>query len=332
MKKIYLILVCLVALSYKCLGQGKALTSQYFQNLPAYSPAFTGANNFLDVRTAFRKQWAGFEGSPHTAFISAYGAVLPNYNPYKKTSLRTSNQDPYENKGRMPSNVKLGVGGYVLQNDQMPLTQLEAMVNFAVHVRVSEHSYLSLGTSSGVSNSRIDMDEITVRDPNDLTYQSYLQNGSSNTFFNFNASLGLYSPNYYVSYGMNQLVNSLISGNEQVNNEGAELRHNVLAGLRIYTGEHIELLPNIFYRSEQDRPDFIDVGLRVRYKRNVTAGIAYRSEDTYIAMLGFALSDLITLGYSYEFMSSESDAFNYPSHEIVLGFRLFNYSNYTSIW
>ncbi|MCG8310868.1 MAG: PorP/SprF family type IX secretion system membrane protein [Cytophagales bacterium] len=320
--KEYLILACLVV-PYKCAGQ--ALTSQYFQNLPAYSPAFTGANNFLDIRTAFRKQWTGFERSPQTAFISAYGAILPNHNPYKKTSRETGDREVYENN-------KLGVGGYVFQHDQSPLSQSEAMFNLAVHVCVSEHSYLALGTSSGISNSRIDMDEITVLDPNDPTYQSYLRNGSSNTFFNFNGSLGLYSPHYFMSYGMMQLINALISGNEQVNNERVSVRHNVLAGFRLYAGEKIELLSNIFYRFDKNRPDFVDVGLRLRYNGNLAAGIAYRSEDTYIMMLGFTVSDLMILGYSYEFLMSDSNAFNHSSHEIVLGVRLFNDFNSILIW
>ena len=48
MKRLYILLIVLLAFGSESFGQGKVVLGQYFQNLPAFSPAFTGANDFLD--------------------------------------------------------------------------------------------------------------------------------------------------------------------------------------------------------------------------------------------------------------------------------------------
>lgn len=331
MRYAILIVVMLISLG-EVNGQGKILTSQYFQNLPAYSPAFTGAHDFLDIRTGFRKQWAGYSGAPQTGYISAYGALYPGHNRHQKHSLRVSDPSEYEGT-KKNTGSKLGIGGYILSDQAGSLKLLESMLSVAAHIPVADHKYLSLGMSTGITNNRVDLEDLTVIDPiNDPTYLSYVNSGNSNTFLNMSASIGYYSDRFYVSYGMMQLVNSLLSGNDEVNNEGASVRHNILAGFRIHMTDKLELLPNVFYRLEKNASSFFDVGARLRYNKNLTGGLAYRNDDTYIMMLGLTMSDKISLGYSYEYKTASTSQFNNSSHEIVLGIKLFNYAKYTPMW
>lgn len=320
-------------------GQGKVVLGQYFQNLPAFSPAFTGANDYLDIRTGFRKQWAGFDGAPSTGFLSLYTPIRLKKNPYKANSLRSSTNAQYykggdvNNKINGKGDTKLGIGGYVLLDDQGPFQELESMLSFAAHIPVAQRTYLSLGVSGGLINSQINLDEITVVDAiNDQTYLSYVNNGASNSFLNLNASIGLHSEAFYVSYSAMQLTRTLISGNDEVNNEDANLRHHIMGGFRLFAGEKWEIIPNAFIRSEANQPFFYEAGVRARYNKNVWFGASYRNDQSFVGMLGFAFSDYVNLGYAYEFKNSDFDNFNNGSHEIILGFRLFNYSNYTSIW
>ncbi|MEL7148103.1 MAG: type IX secretion system membrane protein PorP/SprF [Bacteroidota bacterium] len=339
MKRLYFIILVLLAVSVESYGQGKVVIGQYFQNLPAFSPALTGANDYLDIRTGYRKQWAGFDGAPTTAFLSLYSPIRLKKNPYKANSLRTSSNAQYYKGGDINNNdsgkggTRLGIGGYVLLDDQGPFQELESMLSFAVHIPLSKNKYISLGASGGLLNSSIDLDEITVVDDiNDQTFLSYQNNGASNTFFNFNAGVALHSDAFYISYSAMQLTRTFLSGNEAVNNEGASIRHHLIGGIRLYFHEKWEVIPNTFIRSEANQPLFYEAGVRLRYNQNLWFGASYRNDASAVGMLGFAFSDKVNFGYAYEFKSSDFDNFNNGSHEIILGFRLFNFNNYTSIW
>ena len=122
MKRLYILLIVLLAFGSDSFGQGKVVLGLQFQNLPAFSPAFTGANDFLDIRTGFRKQWAGFDGAPTTGFLSLYTPIRLKKNPYKANSLRSSTNAQYYKGGDTIigsiGDTKLGIGGFVLVVDQ----------------------------------------------------------------------------------------------------------------------------------------------------------------------------------------------------------------------
>ena len=335
MKKLYFLVFILLAGITHSYGQGRALLGQYFQNLPAFSPAFTGANDYLDIRTGFRKQWAGFDNAPNTIFLSAYSPIRVNKrNPYQRNSLRGSTNRRYHKGGAVNKpGVKLGAGGYILIDEKGPFTELEIMPSLAVHVPVMKHTYLSMGLSGGLLNNKIDLDDITVVDEiNDATYLSYVNNGASNSYFNLNFSLGIHSARYYFSYGMMQVSRTFLSGNEQINSEGAGTRHHLLGGYRFFAGKKWELIPNTFLRIQGNQPFFFEAGLRARYNENLWIGASYRNDQTIVGMLGLSFSDKINFGYAYEYKNSGFDHFNRGSHEITLGLRLFNYGSYTPIW
>ncbi|MEQ8581423.1 MAG: PorP/SprF family type IX secretion system membrane protein [Marinoscillum sp.] len=325
-------IVGLVFCAYGANGQGKILTSQYFQNLPAYSPALTGVHDYLDVKAGFRKQWAGYEGAPQTSFLSAYGSFGPGYNEQRRHSLRVS--DPGQYTENQPGTfLRVGFGGYILTDEVGPLKRTEGMLSGAVHVPVADRKYISLGTSVGIMASEVEMDKVMVIDPaNDPVYQAYVNGGTSSTFLNINTGIGFHSDQLYVSYNIMQVASSLLSGNELVNNQGSAFRHNVLAGFRMYVTDRVELLPNVFFRAEEGVSSFFDVGMRARFNESITAGMAYRNNGTYILMMGLAITDALNFGYSYEYKTSNFDQFNNSSHEIVLGIKLFNYENYSPMW
>lgn len=61
--------------SFLCLGffsraQQIAQYSQWSFNQFAINPALAGIKNCLDVRTAYRLQWAGFEGAPESGLFT----------------------------------------------------------------------------------------------------------------------------------------------------------------------------------------------------------------------------------------------------------------------
>ena len=57
----------LLLLTHLALGQNNVFIGQYFKIMPAFAPGLTGANNFLDIKTGTRNQWADVEEAPTDA-------------------------------------------------------------------------------------------------------------------------------------------------------------------------------------------------------------------------------------------------------------------------
>src|SRR6476620_1686367 len=70
-----LMLSCLLNQS---IAQIDPLYAQYLNNPLVINPAYTGLNKELNVSASFRKQWAGFDGSPTTINFTAHSSLFGN--------------------------------------------------------------------------------------------------------------------------------------------------------------------------------------------------------------------------------------------------------------
>lgn len=327
MKITFKVLFLIIALnSY---SQGNVFLGQYFNLMPVFAPALTGANDFLDIRTGSRYQWLSYEGAPKTYYLSGSSSIyLGKNNPYKYNSVRVSNMGPYQARS-----IKIGVGGYLLNDNYGAMTQLEGVGSVAVHVTISPSTYLSLGVATGIYHTRLDLDNLLVLKPqNDATYQEYMANGARSNYLKINSGLALHSRRYYVSYSMINAGMVHLSANTYFNEFAPDLSHNLMAGLILSGGTKIELIPNLFIRYRSNLPFAFDVGMRARYNQNLYAGLSIRNDQSFIGLFGFAVNDKFNFGYSYEYKALGEGKLNSSSHEIVVSLRLFNHGKFVPIW
>ena len=182
-------------------------------------------------------------------------------------------------------------------------------------------TFLSLGFSLGIANNEVDLSKMTVNDPvNDLTYLNYLQNGTSATFFNIASSMSLYSGNFFICYGIGDLSQTIVSGNREANLNNTGWKHHVIGGYTFRLNPAIELIPAAFLKVEPDETVSYFINIRWRYRENLWAGVSYGENSSYLAMVGYTLSDRMNFGYAYGF-NSGNDEFNNNSHELVFGVR-----------
>jgi type IX secretion system PorP/SprF family membrane protein len=66
MGKLLLLAICTFALCVSSQAQIDPLYAQYISNPMLINPAYAGLNNNLNAGITYRKQWAGFDGSPAT--------------------------------------------------------------------------------------------------------------------------------------------------------------------------------------------------------------------------------------------------------------------------
>ena len=76
MKRVILLSLISFCLSGVAYSQNDPLYAQYMNNPFVINPAYTGFQNNLNATLSYRKQWAGFDGSPVTVNASAHSSLV----------------------------------------------------------------------------------------------------------------------------------------------------------------------------------------------------------------------------------------------------------------
>lgn len=332
MKKLFLSLGILLLTSLSLSAQNQIQLSQYSQTSPLFNPALTGLDPFLDVKVGVRQQWTGFDNSPQTIFVSAFGSIRKE-DKYDllKYSLRVSSPE-YARKLQKEEfkrqGLRQGLGGYLINDSQGALTQTKLKGNYAFQYPVGFDKYVSVGLTMGINSFRIDGDEVTLRDPAiDPVYQSLLGGDNNLTFLEGGLGAAFYGEQFYIGYGAGRLVNVVVNGNETLQEDAKTLVHYVQAGYAFDINDKFRFMPSAFVKSEGTTPLSWDINAKIRYMERFWAGVGYRNDNSIIGMFGLSVSNMLNLSYSYDSSTGDINTFNSGSHEIILGLMLFNHQN-----
>ncbi len=323
-----LIFISLVFSSTLLFAQDNFYFSQYFQVGPVLNPAMTGVDNFLDIKLNYRNQWSGFSGAPSSNYFGINGYLQKEtQEAYRQYSLRTS--DPqYLDKlpGKeisLGERIRHGIGGVVVYDIQGPYEQINGNINYAMHLPVGKKVKLSIGIAASIVNQRINLEKITLKDPdNDQFYQSLLANGGKNTYIDINPGMLFYGDHFYLSYSIQSALRFAISTDDldYGKNETGQI---IMAGLSINLSSTVRLLPSGLYNFNQRYDNVWEGGAKLLISEKIWAGMSYRSTSTMIFMAGIYINNLFNLGYSYDYQVSELNNYSNGSHEITLGLMLF---------
>jgi type IX secretion system PorP/SprF family membrane protein len=327
-------IILLVSLSFffylNTNAQSGMQLSQRFQNPTAYNPAFTGIDNFLDIKAGYRKQWTGIPDGPQIYYLTVSGVLVkPKYESIRSNALRIS--DPTLMSGSNNFNrfsaIKHGIGANILNDSYGPFNQLSAFVSYGFHFPISQKLRLTLGASGGIVNTKIDVHKVQVDEefaPIDATYQAFLANGGGSTKFDLNSGVLLYARNFYIGYSANNLMQNVLISNVDLEQEKNAISHSVMAGYKFDLGPDYQLLPSILLRAIDPFPGSIDYSLKMRYRKSFWTGLAYRDSKDIIIMTGFYFNNSLNISYSYDFALNGFNDQLKGSHEVVIGLSIFN--------
>jgi type IX secretion system PorP/SprF family membrane protein len=327
-KKNVIILIIILTASIKVVGQDNFYVSQYFQVGPLLNPAFTGIDNFMDIKINYRNQWGGFSDAPTTNYIGINGYLQKEtQQSYKQYALRTSNPyflDSLEVEGISPVEpLRHGIGGNIIYDVQGPFEQISGYINYAVHVPLSKKLKMSIGVSGVISNQRIDLEKITLQNPDDDDfYQSLIAAGGKNTYLSVNPGIALYSDRFYFSYTPQNIIRSAISTDE-ILSSASTINHLIMAGYKFPLNNQVSLLPSILLSQSDEISNQWDTNLKVLIKERTWAGLSYRSSGALVFMAGVYINNMFNLSYSYDYVTSELNNYSNGSHELILGLMLF---------
>ena len=285
MRKIFLTAL-IISVLFQANGQQIISLDQVIENQYLLNPAAAGTSQYNPFSMAYRKLWTGIANSPMMQNLS--------YN--------------------MAFNDYVGIGCKINNYSAGPVSNLGVEATYSYRFALDPGTHLSLGLSALLYEYRLDKSKLNYENPDDKTITN-----SSDRLIVPDASFGIYYYNstYYAGLSIPQLFNRKID----LMNEGAlkerQVRHYFLNGGYLYTiNSSYTLEPNLLVKFIEAGVVQADIGCRVIVQKTWWGGIAYRTQDALIFLLGIR-KDKFTLGYTYEYTLSSLNKYSNGSHELL---------------
>ena len=271
-------------------AQQRVQFTQYMFNGLVINPAYAGSDQALSITLSQRKQWANIEHSPSTQTLTAHTL-------FKKQHL--------------------GIG-VILVNDKIGVHRnLTALSNFAYHLQVGKHQYISMGLQAGIHNKRSNYGALAgIAGTDPRLYDA------SVAYTAFDMGMGLYyrSPRLHLGISAPELLPERFSLNDSVAITLRNINSFFYAKYRLTLNESIDLEPCILFKYFQGTPLSYDVNLNMVYKKVLTTGISYRRNESVDFMLKMQLTEQLQFGYSYDHPMGEVARLSNGSHEITINY------------
>jgi type IX secretion system PorP/SprF family membrane protein len=298
---------------------------QYYINLPARNPAFTGIDNLLDIHLRYRKTSSQLGSNPSNLGFSVFGKFgKAGSGVYRNNSFRVSDPGMYPAESSFISR-KHGLGLTVNSFKLNGYDRKSVGLNYAYHIPVHARWAVSLGTSVNLLTERFNVDDLTVRDPiNDQFYQSVMTNGTG-TVGSYSLAFGgaLYSENFFVGLGANTIMNSHFS-NGNLTPVPAKPEFYLVSGKTMKVNSLLSIQPTVQLSHDDMYGDRIGAGVRVRYKTSVWAGIHYENAQKISYLFGLNIQSKLRVYYAYDQFINDLKELRAGNHEVIIRIPLLN--------
>jgi type IX secretion system PorP/SprF family membrane protein len=315
------LLVCVGSLACAQVAE----TDQYYVNLPAQNPAFTGIDNLWDLQLRYRQTWSQFDNKPSILSASLFGKIgQSNPEVYRNNSIRVSDPDLFSS-GSSTVARRHGIGLTVNSFKLAGYDETAATAKYAFHLPVSSRFAVSMGTSLQLLTQRFSLDELTLRDPvNDLFYQNIVQSGSGN-ISSFSLAFGgaLYSDNFFLGFDARSIANQYFSS-DVLTTQSGNPAYSVVMGKTFSSGKllAIQTVARATYGIAEQV--LAGAGIRVLYRDVVSMGVHYEHEQKLSYLVSLNIHSKVKVYYAYDRFINELRDFQAGNHEVILRLPLFN--------
>jgi type IX secretion system PorP/SprF family membrane protein len=185
-----------------------------------------------------------------------------------------------------------------------------------------------VGTNLGINNISLNTSQLNFVTANDPVVSQ-----GSNSQIMPEAGLGIwaYAHSFFIGISAQQLIPQKINfGSGQSSSAGSTYaQYFVSAGLKLYTGDDVTLLPSIVFKPNDIGPLNFDLNMKMAFRDNFWIGGSYRKNDAVSGRFGLNIGAFMSIGYAYDYTTSNLNTVSTGTHEIVLGLFLNNKYNVT---
>ena len=275
-----LFLFFILNISFVIGQQDPQITHNMFDKF-LYNPGVVGSQPSINVGLLHRAQWVGIPGAPTTQNLTVESRIEA---------------------------LNGGLGLNVINDALGPLSTKTATISYAYQLRVNETNQLGFGFSFGMMQIGFDEEWIT---PDGQIDSSLPPTGSSATVPDIGLGLYFTSEDYYLGLSVTHLV-PFEANFDGVATFNPARHYYVAAGY-----EQFSIRPSYYMKT--DGVIFqMDFNVNAFYQQKHWAGFSYRIEDAIAFLLGFEVTDNLTLGYALDVVTSKLASEAKNGHEILL--------------
>lgn len=288
--RIYSVLILLLISSF---GRSQQITqySQWSFNQFAINPALAGVKRCLDIKTAVRAQWLGFEDAPQSGFFTVNA-------PLNKKKKRLN--DSFH-----------GLGGKIERDIFGAFDNFSLSMAYALHFPIGKDYQLSFGASLGLQQLGFNHTKAVTIEADPAVAES----SNQMLFPLLGAGVWYSSQNFYVGTAVDQLAKN------KWENVGFASRFRIhtkiQAGTKFTFANDNSILPGILFRIPPAGPVSFDLNAMFDFQNQFALGVGYRNVDAFIGFLKVNIKQF-TIGYSFDYVTSAIRGGNFHTHEISL--------------
>ena len=293
MKKLFLVTLGIIAFSADLQAQQDPHYTQYMYNMSVMNPAYAGSKENLSMGLLYRKQWVEIEDAPTTGTFFGHAPVGKN----------------------------VGMGLSFISDKIGPVEENNIYADFSYTLNLGGEHKLAFGIKTGLTLHKVGLYDdvyLTLPDANDPAFSE----NTSNSYFNIGSGLFYYTNKYYLGFSVPNLMKSKhldFNGREF----GSEVSHYFLTGGYVFDiNENVKFKPFFMMKSAFNAPTSLDLSTNFLFNQKFEIGATYRLEDSFGAMVNYAITPNLKLGYAYDHIVSDLNITTPSSHEIILLFDL----------
>lgn len=274
-------------------AQQEAQSALYMFNPASVNPAYAGSREAISGVMDYRQQWVKWDGAPTTAMLNIHS-------PLKMDALAL---------------------GLNLQNDKIGSTTDNSISgDIAYRVRLNERNdKLSFGLRLGCDYYATNISNLKATDLND---QIKATNNYTALLFNAGAGIYYYGKKHYIGISTPRLIQ-----NKRINNiadiKSLQLSHYYFVAGYVFTlNSMVVFKPSIQLKYTQNTPLSVDVNASFLFAEKFWIGAMYRHHAAIGANIMYQISDVLRVGYAYDYTTTAMTKYGPNSHEIMVGFDL----------
>lgn len=330
MKKIAAILFFL-ATPFLVKAQYIPNSGQAFQFASLYNPAFTGVEEFTDIKLGYRYQSTGF-GVNAPKFINlSLNFRLKQPLDMATNALRTSHASLLNDRSIVPNRKRIihGMGVNIFNEKVGLINRVGGGVTYSFHYPLSKKLRLASGFSALLESTKLDMGGIYYGQyaETEEFIEDLKKSGGNQSEINLRAGLLLYAKNFYVGISYFSITSKLLTTSNLSYSKPVFYRGSAQVGITIPLNAELVIKPTVLAILQFNNNLVIDYTVKGFIKERTWVALTYRDIKATVVSLGFDFNPTISAGYSYEMAMGDFKQFSGSSHELVLSLRFNNYKN-----
>lgn len=293
MNKIFLTFLLVLVTYIDANAQQNPHYTQYMYNMNVMNPAYAGSKESISLGSLYRKQWVNIEDAPTSFTFSGHAPVGGN----------------------------VGLGLSFISDKIGPVTEQNVFGDFSYTLKLGGTHKLALGLKAGASFHKVGLRDIqsSLPDPSEGIFGEDINDAT----LNIGTGVFYYTDKYYVAFSIPNMLNAAhldYNGREY----GSDVSHYFLtAGYVFDINYELKFKPSALLKSAFNVSPSLDVSTNFLYREKIEIGATYRMQDSFGAMVNFAITPELRIGYAYDHIISDLNFTTPSSHEFILLYDIF---------